>query len=148
MSDKWFYVILAVLGGVSISPQGAINALLGRYVGNLQATAVSFAVGLLVVSTACLLLRGVYPGSWGRIVEAPAWAFTGGLLGAIIVLTTLLSVPKIGATPTLLAILIGQVLISVVMDHYGLFGLEAQPVALRRIVGLGLLLAGLPLVLR
>jgi transporter family-2 protein len=148
MLNKWFYVIMAILGGVSISPQGAINAILGRYIGNLQAAVVSFAVGLGTLLLVMVALAFRYPGQWSRIGQAPLMTFTGGLLGAVIVFTVLITVPRIGATPTVMGILIGQVISSIAIDHYGWFDLPVMPLEPTRIIGLILLVVALPLVLR
>ena len=148
MASKWFYVLLAFLGGICVSPQGAINAILGRFIGNIQAAIVSFAVGLGSLIVVSLAFYFSYPGNWTRIIQAPKYTLCGGFLGAIIVFTALLAVPKIGATPTVMAILIGQIISSIIIDHYGWFEVPVMTYDPLRLVGLVLLVVSLPLVLR
>lgn len=148
MASKWIYIVLAILGGICIAPQGAINAMLGRNIGPLQAALVSFAVGFVTLLICVVVFYGRFPGDWAQLPQAPRYAFTGGILGAIIVFTSLLAVPRIGATATVVAILIGQVLSSALMDRYGWFGVPVSEFDPWRLLGLALLAISIPLVVR
>jgi transporter family-2 protein len=90
-------------------------------------------------------------GQTGGLGEAfgVSWYYLlGGILGAAYVFTALVTVSSIGATGVAAATITGQLTASVVLDRIGFLGLDQEPIAAERIVGIGLLLAGTYLVIR
>jgi transporter family-2 protein len=85
---------------------------------------------------------------FARALDQPAWMWIGGLMGAIVVLTITYAGPRIGPTATVAVFLVGQFAAAVVVDQYGLFGLDRIAVGWPRLVGLGLLAGGAALVLK
>ena len=64
--------------------------------------------------------------------------------GYLVIATTL--APRIGVGRTTAYVIAGQILISLVVDHFGLFGSTPQPLNLPRLAGLSLMVAGVMLV--
>jgi transporter family-2 protein len=138
--------LTAVVGGL-IALQAPINATLGQRVGSLQAAFLSFAIGTVLLAAIAGLARGGY----GQLPEArglPWYYLTGGLLGAAYVTTVLVTVRALGAGAVVAATIAGQLSASVVIDHFGLLGVERQAVTLGRLVGVVLLAAGVYLIVR
>jgi transporter family-2 protein len=79
--------------------------------------------------------------SWLKLV-------TGGLLGAIYVVTAILVTPRLGAAALVAVTVTGQLVAALVMDHFGWLGLPLQPLSSARIVGAVLLMAGVLLMTR
>lgn len=128
-----------------IALQSPINAALSRTVGVLESSLVSFAGGTLFLALAVLCFgRGHLP----RLAETPPWQWIGGILGAIMVLNTIIAVPRIGVLATVLAMIFGNLAVAAVIDNFGWFGLAVTPLSWRRLLGLALVLAGLLLALR
>jgi bacterial/archaeal transporter family-2 protein len=141
-------VLLAGGAGTLVGMQAPINARLGRGVGGLQAATLSFVVGTIALLLAVSFAKGGGFGSYRHLDSVPWWAFIGGLLGATYVTVAILTVRTLGATGLTVAVITGQLLISVLIDRFGLLGIARQPLALHRIVGLVLLIAGVALVVR
>ena len=72
----------------------------------------------------------------------------GGTLGAVYVTSALVLAPRLGVATLVGLIVLGQVLASLVIDHYGLLGVAVRPASLPRLLGAGLLLAGVAAVHR
>jgi transporter family-2 protein len=82
-------------------------------------------------------------------VGASSWlSWAGGVFGVIYIAIAVAILPRLGAATTLALILAGQMLASVVIDHFGLFGVPRHPADLTRIGGIVLLGAGVALVSR
>src|SRR5690606_19143211 len=77
----------------------------------------------------------------------PAWVWLGGAIGASLVLVATLLVPKIGAGALICLIVLGQVLGSLLLDHFGVLGAQ-RPADLPRIAGALLVIVGAALVVR
>lgn len=139
---------LAFIGGMAVPTQFAVNAQLRNVVGGpVSASATSFIVGAAALSAAALLVSRTAP-QLGEITTAPWWVWTGGLLGAVYVLTSVILTPLLGAATTVGFFLAGQLAASVAIDHFGLLGVATNEVTPPRILGLLLVLAGVFLIQR
>ena len=137
-----FYALLAVLSGSLFPTQTAVNAQLGRLVGGaLPATIVSFVVGLLALGGLWLAFSREWApaATWGAI---PPWLFVGGLLGASFLGLSVFLVPRLGSATTLCLVIAGQVVTSILIDRFGLFGLPVRDMSVPRIVGATLVVVG------
>ncbi len=94
-----------------------------------------------------LLSRPAFAGS-EAVRTMPPHLWLGGLCGAIYVTTVTLVAPRLGvATLTGLSVA-GQMAVSAVLDHWGLFGLPVHPVTPSRIAGIVLIVLGVVLLQR
>ena len=139
------YVTLVILAGFLTAMQSPINAGLSRTVGVLESSFVSFAGGALFLGLAMLFFGR---GHIWRLTEAPSWQWLGGILGATMVLSSIIAVPRIGVLATALAMIFGNLLMAAIIDNYGWFGVPVTPFGWHRLLGFVLVLAGLALVFR
>lgn len=139
------YITLIILAGFLTAMQSPINAALSRTVGVLESSFVSFAGGALLLGLAMLFFGR---GQIWRLTEAPPWQWIGGILGAAMVLSSIIAVPRIGVLVTALAMIFGNLLMAAIIDNYGWFGVPVTPFGWRRLLGFVLVLAGLALVYR
>ncbi|MCA1959681.1 MAG: DMT family transporter [Desulfomonile sp.] len=144
-----FYIMLALLAGACAPTQAAINSQLKLVWAGDPAIAalISFAVGTLTLLAYVLVLRLPWPSLNGATV-LPWWLWTGGVLGAFLVWVTVITAFKLGATTMIAILMAGQIITSLVLDHYGLIGYETRPATLWRIVGAGLLVTGVLMIKR
>lgn len=141
-ASQLFYLLLSAFAGAVVPYQASANGQLGRVLGHpLWATLVSFMVGLLALLP-LLALSGVPAPQWGKAFAAPAWVWFGGVAGLVYVSTALFMAPRLGVSTFILAVVVGQVLGAMLMDHFGLAGLAAQPVGVGKLVGAGCVLLG------
>lgn len=140
-------ILASILGGMMTATQGPTNALLARPMHSpVNAALVSFAVGTLVLLVAALALR-VKPDLTGA-ANLPWYAWLGGAYGAVFVVAAAFSAPWLGVATTITLMVGGQLLMSVILDHFGAFGIAPRPVNLTRLGGLLLVVLGVLLVRR
>jgi bacterial/archaeal transporter family-2 protein len=53
------------------------------------------------------------------------------------------TIPKIGAANAIIAAILGQLIIGMIIDHFGLFGVKILPINLYRIIGIILMVISL-----
>ncbi len=82
----------------------------------------------------------------GSALQGPWWLWIGGVVGAIYVGGAAAVTPKLGAGGFLACVVAGQMVVAMLVDHFGLMGIEAKPVNLVRLAGVGLILGGVLLV--
>jgi transporter family-2 protein len=144
----WLYAGLALLSGAALAVQvGVNNGLRGRIGHPISAATCSFATGTIALLAFALVLRPGLPKA-SSFSGAPWWIWLGGVVGAAYILVTISFSNRLGAAGWLGVVVTGQILTSVVLDHYGLVGFTTHPVTPWRLVGVALLLVGAALVLR
>jgi transporter family-2 protein len=141
-------LLLAVFLGSLLPVQTGVNAKLGASLGNPIATAlVSFGVGGVGLLGAVLWLRIPVP-----VVEAWSqsawWQWSGGLMGAIYIAAVVVLAPRLGAGTFVAAVVGGQMVASLVLDHFGWIGFPEHPVSVLRLLGAALVMLGVALIQR
>jgi transporter family-2 protein len=89
---------------------------------------------LVVVGGILVIERGESPTLPGA-TQIPWWVWSGGFLGAFYVSTSIILTPRLGASPTIGFIIGGQMIASIVLDHFGLLNLPTSPATLPKIGG-------------
>lgn len=134
---------LAMFAGAVVPFQAASNATLGRMVGHpLMATLISLSVSLVLTIIALMVLKVSLP-SFSTLSQIPSWAWLGGVAGVIYISVALILTPKLGVLSFMMAVMAGQLIAAMLLDHFGLMGLNVKPVTLWRLAGLVLVLIGM-----
>ena len=138
------YLIIALAAGVAPATQSAINTQLAKAMSGeaVIATFISFAVGTLVL----FFIAWVKTDLWGNLSTVPSqpwWKLIGGILGAVVVFTTVLLAPKLGITAMLFFIIVGQLITAATIDHFGLIGMPIREVNITKFIGLIIVAFGL-----
>ncbi len=140
------YVILALIAGAALPVQIGINAALAKYMdSSIGSATVSFALGTVALAAYFLITRQVLP-TGAAMQSLPWWTLTGGALGAFYVAATIIAAPQIGAALLVSLVIAGQIVISLILDHYGVAGFPENSITLGKAIGALLVFAGVVLV--
>lgn len=147
MNPSLLTIVAVVLAGGATALQAPTNAKLAAAVGSpVNAALVSFAVGTAALALVAAVLQ-TRP-DMAAVKGLPWYAWIGGLYGAVFVAAAAWGVPRLGVAMTIILMVAGQLLLSVVLDHFGAMGMPKQPINLGRIAGVGLVIAGVLMVRR
>ena len=138
---------LGVLAGALITVQSVLNSSLGTRAGVMGSVLVLTLVSIAVL----IVLILVFPNTanFGALPGLSQWyLYLGGVLGIIILASPIFLIPKIGAAGTLTAIVVGQLTIAVVVDHFGILAVPRVEASLLRVAGIALVALGAYLVAR
>jgi len=148
MSNNILLLLIALAAGAMMPTQAATNNKMSLVTGSpILAAFLSFAVGTVALFI-CVIAVGTPATSLTAIREAPPLAWMGGLLGAFFVTAAVVLVPRIGVAMTFSAMIAGQMLLTMIIDHFGLLGVEVRPVSWTRIAGILLITGGVILIRR
>ena len=146
MTNQYIFLFVALLVGAFLSLQVGVNSKLSEAVGSpLISALISFCVGTLALLS-YILITGIPLANAANAKNASPIAWTGGLLGAFFVASSIILLDKLGAAMTISLIIAGQMLMSLIMDHFGLLGMEVKPISLGRVAGVVLVIAGVVLI--
>ena len=139
---------LALVAGLAGSIQVAVMGRFGERIGSFEALAANLIFSAIVATIVLLVLRQSLAG-FAAALHSPWWYWVGGGgMGVVVVLTITVVTPRIGAAATIGLLIAGQLAMGVVIDRYGLFGVEKVALHWPRILGVLLLAVGALLALR
>lgn len=148
MTPSWSALsyLVVVAAGVSVALQQVLNANLRTELGSpWWAGFVSYLVGVVAMLVVALLAPGPRP-SIATIEQTSFVSWTGGLLGAVFISIAILMIPRLGAAMVLTLIVVGQMVCSLVVDHFGLLGVPQHAANPVRLLGTAFLVVSVILI--
>lgn len=148
MSNIYFYILLALAAGAMMPTQAATNNKMALVVDSpILSAFISFFIGTIALFI-YVLISGVPLGNLANAKEAPAITWISGLLGAFFVTAAVMLVPRLGIAMTFSLIIAGQMIVTLIIDHFGLLGVPVREISLTRIGGILLITAGVIVIRR
>ena len=145
MIEVLFTVVLGIIGGLAVGTQSQVVGEMSQKVGGTAGSFIVHVSGAVISGLLLLARSGEQIGNWREL----NWYNLGsGVFGVILYLTLAQTLPRLGATAAIALIIIGQLTMGIIIDHFGLFGAVVRPVDISRIGAVVLLIAGGWLVLR
>lgn len=140
---SFFYCFIAIIIGVAISAQSAVNNQLKSVLGEsiFLAALMSFVIGSLSLFAVCAL-SGERFSQLIQLRHVNPLLLSGGALGAFFVFGTTLLAPRMGVAAMISLVIFGQILMALLIDKFGLLGLPVRDIASLRVLGVMLVLAG------
>lgn len=138
----WIYLI-ALMAGISLSIEGAVYGELGQTIGKLESSFYNFAAGSIILGLIVLFFG---KGKMSAAVEAPRWQMSGGLLGIIYLTILIFAIPVVGVGAAMISVIVGQLLMSLLIESRGWLGSRAVPVPKEKIFAVVLMTISLYLI--
>jgi transporter family-2 protein len=133
------FAALAVVAGAAVAFQGAIN----------QGLLKSAGIGPTLVINTVVVLSGalaIWLATGAKTTFFPAGAswtlYLGGVCGFVVIASAVLVFPRLGAAYAVALMICGQCIAALVIDHYGLMGMEDRPATIQRMLGVALVAGG------
>jgi len=146
MKLQFFYILLAIVAGAVLPLQAGLNVQLGKSVNQpIFAAFASFLIGSLGLLVYLLILKFDFSTVSQTRTVSP-WVWIAGILGAFYVAAVIILAPRLGTALTFSLVVTGQMIISLILDHYGLLGLPVKHINWQRLVGVAFLITGVLLI--
>ncbi|MGL6218837.1 MAG: DMT family transporter, partial [Lacrimispora sphenoides] len=145
-NSKITWLALGVLAGFLPPLQTAINGKLRVATGSiLGATFISFFVGAIILLILLLITQRriefpLYDTQKNRI---PIWVYIGGIFGIFILTGNIIILPVLGSVLTTMIFILGQMIMALTIDQFGMFNLQKRKIDSRRIAALVLTIIGI-----
>ena len=147
MSNIYLYLLLALVAGAVMPTQAATNNKMAVFLNDspVLASFISFFVGTIALFI-YVVASGTSLGALALAKNATPVAWIGGILGAFFVTATVTLVPRLGVALTFSLIIAGQMIVTLVIDHFGLLGVPMKEISAARIGGILLITLGVILI--
>jgi transporter family-2 protein len=139
---KNLYMLLAAGAGAGLAIQAAVNTQLRAATGSaLWAAVISSALAVALLAMVELFARDALQVT--RLATYPWWIWIGGIMGAVYVFAIVAFTRHLGVALVFAAIVVGQLLMGLLIDHFGWFRVPMEPMSVTRLIGALLLVAGM-----
>ncbi len=137
-------ILMALVSGIAVGLQSVFNLALEKHIGLAGLMLWLHFIGFIVAVPVVLL---VDPGAYGKIFSLrtaglPFYVLLGGVLGLIVVPGVTFAIQRSDPAITFSVIMIGQLVIALVMQQFGLLGVERANIHINQLLGLGLIVIG------
>ena len=133
----------AVIAGAAMSIQGVMNTRMGDKAGVLETNAYVQLTGFVLALIIALCFG---KGDIRQMPQAPWYAWLGGVLAPVITVTVMLSVGALSPTVAIATILLSQLAVAALIDAFGIMGAEQIAFNWKKLLGLGMMAAGVILI--
>lgn len=138
-----FTAVLAIVIGIGLANQTAINSQLRKFVGSpFLATMVSFVIGAIFLAVINLISGSPLTVPFHLFVTEPVWLWLGGVCGVIGLTVNVLLFSKLGSVQTSVMPILGMIIMSMIIDNFGWFHSMKHSFGLNRIIGVLFVLLG------
>jgi len=138
---KFLWIVMAFVAGTFLPMQAGLNSRLGKSIESpVYASMISFITGAFAVLIYILITKQHV--SWAGLKTAPAYTWIAGALGAFYVTTVILAFPRIGPALTFGLVVLGQMVIAVLLDHFNILVAQQHNINIWRILGVILIVGG------
>ncbi len=138
-------ILFGLLGGFAVGLQGPLSSMITERIGVMESIFIVHISGALMISVPLVLRGGGNLGEWRHV---PWYALLSGGFGLVIIAAISFAIPRVGVAATVTLVVAGQLVLSLVLDHFGLLGADVRHIDLSRVIGVLVLFVGVWLIVR
>lgn len=133
--------LIAIFSGILMSFQGVFNTAVTKQSSIWTSSSFVHLTALLVSLAAWAITDRT---GFGEVLSVrPKYLLTGGIIGAFITYTVIVSMSRMGPAKAVMFIVVAQLISSYLIEVMGLFGAEKQPLTLQKIIGMAVAILGI-----
>jgi transporter family-2 protein len=132
-------ILIGLAGGVAVGLQSPMASMITQRLGMFESVFIVHVGGAIFALIPLLFYGGGKLSQWRSL---PWYTLGAGVFGLIVIGAISYMIPRIGVAGAITTIVAGQLLVSVVLDHFGLLGAMSRPLDPTRIIGLAVVLLG------
>jgi transporter family-2 protein len=138
-------IMIGLISGVAVGLQSPLASMITQRLGMWESIFIIHIGGAFLVAIPLIFLRGGNLGDWRSL---PWYALIAGSMGLVVVAGISFLIPRVGVAAAITLIIAGQLIISSVLDHFGLLGVQPRPMDVQRVIGLIVVFLGAWLAVR
>lgn len=132
-------VLIGLAGGAAVGLQSPLASMISQRLGIFESVFIVHLGGALFVLVPLLFMGGGKLPQWRSV---PWYALCAGVFGLVVIAAISYMIPRVGVAASITAIVAGQLLVGLFLDHFGLLGVSLRPIDAIRVLGIGVVLVG------
>jgi transporter family-2 protein len=138
-------ILVGLAGGVAVGLQSPLASMISQRLGIFESVFIVHLGGAIIALLPLLFYSGGKLGQWRSL---PWYALTAGIFGLVVISAISYMIPRVGVAASITTVVAGQLLVGMLLDHFGLLGAAERPLEPTRIIGMLVVLAGVWLTVR
>ena len=138
MESIFLIILIGLAGGVAVGLQGPMASMISQRLGIFESVFIVHVGGALIAVLPMIFL-GSKLSQWRSL---PWYTLGAGMFGLIVIGAISYMIPRAGVAASIITVVAGQLLVSVILDHFGLLGATVRPLDMTRVLGMAVLLVG------
>ena len=139
METILFIILIGLAGGVAVGLQSPMASMITQRLGTFESVFIIHIGGAVIALIPLLIYGGGKLSQWRSV---PWYALGAGVFGLVVIAAISYMIPRVGVAASITTIVAGQLLVSVILDHYGLLGVSLRTLDGTRVLGMAVLLVG------
>lgn len=124
----YFYILLAVLSGVSVVISRIFNSIIAEEIGTLQGTFINYFTGLVTSFVLLLITKDYVNIDLNSYYNIPIYSYFGGIIGILVVILSNYTIPRVSSFSLSLLVFIGQLSIGIFIDYFSNNGVSKSKI--------------------
>ena len=139
MESILLIILIGLAGGVAVGLQSTMASMITQRLCTFESVFIVHLGGALIALIPLLIYGGGKLSQWRSV---PWYALGAGIFGLVVIAAISYMIPRVGVAASITTVVAGQLLVGVILDHYGLLGAAVKPLDVTRILGLAVVLVG------
>ena len=139
MESILLIILIGLAGGVAVGLQGPLASMISQRLGMLESVLIVHLGGALIALIPLLFSGGGKLAHWKQL---PWYTLIAGAFGLVVISAISYMIPRVGVAAAIITIVAGQLMVSAVLDHFGLLGASVRPLDPTRILGMVVVFVG------
>lgn len=139
MESILLIILIGLAGGIAVGLQSPMASMITQRLGVFESVFIIHIGGALLALIPILIYSGGKLGQWRSV---PWYALGAGVFGLIVIGAISYMIPRVGVAAAIVTVVAGQLLVSTILDHFGLLGAMGRPLDGTRAIGLAVVLVG------
>lgn len=131
--------IISIFTGTLLALMLSLNGTVSEASGNYASSVIIHIIGLIGIIIVLILTKSKFK----HLKGIPFYTYTGGLVGVLTVIFSNTSFSNLGVSLTVSLCLLGQLITSIIIDHFGYFNLPVTTFNKKKIIGLVIIVLGI-----
>jgi len=139
MESILLIIFIGLAGGIAVGLQGPLASMISQRLGILESVFIIHVGGALIALLPLLFSNGGKLAQWKQL---PWYTLVAGVFGLVVISAISYMIPRVGVAAAIITVVAGQLLVSTILDHFGLLGAMGRPLDTTRAIGLAVVLMG------
>lgn len=145
MESVILIILIGLAGGVAVGLQSPLASLMSQRLGVFESVFIVHLGGAILAMLPLLFYSGGKLAQWRSV---PWYALGAGVFGLVVIGAISYMIPRVGVAASITTIVAGQLLVGMLLDHFGLLGAAERSLDVTRLLGMLVVLFGVWLTVR
>jgi transporter family-2 protein len=138
MESILLIILIGLAGGVAVGLQSPMASMITQRLGIFESVFIVH-VGGAIIALFPMIFLGSKLNQWRSL---PWYTLGAGIFGLIVIGAISYMIPRVGVAASITTVVAGQLLVGVLLDHFGLLGANVRVLDVTRVIGMAVVLVG------